>query len=339
MNDRSQSVKISESVSPRVRLSYGVPQGSVLGPSLFSIYSKPLAEIARSHDVSVHLYADDTQLYIPFNPLDLDSVNTKRQKLERCVADMKEWMRWNKLKLNDAKSEFLLLSSKYQKVDLQFNSLCIGDSDVIPSQTARNLGVLFDSNMTMNGFVQKTCQAMYFHLRSISNVRKILSDKTVAIIIHSFVISRLDYCNSLLYNMSSFQLAKLQRAQNSAARILSRTCKRDHISPVLKGLHWLPVRERIEYKILLITWKAMHGFAPSYIYNLISEYVPSRSLRSSGKNLLVAKRTRSSFGDRAFTSVAPCLWNELPAHIRSLQTLDSFKSNLKTVLFSKAYST
>ena len=245
----------------------------------------------------------------------------------------------NKLKLNDAKSEFLIISSKFQKVDLQHHFIRIGDSDVMPTQSARNLGVLFDSNMTMNDFVQKTCQSMYFHLRSISNIRKILSDKTVAIIIHAFVISRLDYCNSLLYNMSSSQIAKLQRAQNSAARILSRTCKRDHISPILKELHWLPVRERTEYKILLMTWKAINGFSPSYIENLIFEYVPTRSLRSSGKNLLVTQRTRSSFGDRAFSAAAPCLWNQLPAYVRSLESLDSFKSNLKTVLFSKAYST
>ena len=162
--------------------------------------------------------------------------------------------------------------------------------------------------------------------------------QTVAMIIHAFVMSRIDYGNSLLFNISSYQLAKLQRAQNSAARILSKTRKRDHITPILEGLHWLHIRERIEYKILLLTWKALHGFAPSYIENLISEYTPSRSLRSSGMNLLVAQRTRSSFGDRAFTAAAPYLWNQLPAQIRSIPTLISFKSNLKTFLFSKAYN-
>ena len=123
----------------------------------------------------------------------------------------------------------------------------------------------------------------------------------------------------------------------SAARVLSRTRKRDHISPVLKGLHWLPVKERIEYKILLITWKAMHGCAPSYISNLLTEYVPSRNLRSSGKNLLVTKRNVSMYGDRSFSSAAPALWNALPTQIRSLETLETFKSNLKTFLFVKAY--
>ena len=288
--------------------------------------------------MNVHLYADDTQLYLPFNPLDPDSVTSNRLKIEACVTEMKAWMLCNKLKLNDAKSEFLIISSKYQKVNLQCQSICIGDLEMLASRTVRNLGVLFDFNMTMNEFVPKTCQSVYFHLRSISSIRKILSDKTVAMIIHAFVMSRIDYGNSLLFNISSYQLAKLQRAQNSAARILSKTRKRDHITPILEGLHWLPIRERIEYKILLLTWKALHGFAPSYIENLISEYMPSRSLRSSGMNLLVAQRTRSSFGDRAFTAAAPYLWNQLPAQIRSIQTLISFKSNLKTFLFSKAYN-
>ena len=212
-------------------------------------------------------YADDTQLYLPFNPLDPDSVTSNRLKIEACVTEMKAWMLCNKLKLNDAKSEFLIISSKYQKVNLQCQSICIGDLEVLASRTVRNLGVLFDFNMTMNEFVQKTCQSVYFHLRSISSIRKILSDKTVAMIIHAFVMSRIDYGNSLLLNISSYQLAKLQRAQNSAARMLSKTRKRDHITPILEGLHWLPIRERIECKILLLTWKALHGFAPSYIEN------------------------------------------------------------------------
>ena len=100
----------------------------------------------------------------------------------------------------------------------------------------------------------------------------------------------------------------------------------------------MPVRDRIEYKILLLTWKALHGCSPSYLVDLISEYTPARSLRSSGQNLLVAGRTKSSYGDRAFMASAPYLWNQLPADIRSIDTLTLFKSKLKAVLFAKAYS-
>ena len=134
-------------------------------------------------------------------------------------------------------------------------------------------------------------------------------------------------------------LSLIQRVQNAAARILSKTSKFTHITPVLKQLHWLPVVERIKFKILLLTWKIIHGFAPHYFDDLISEYVPSRSLRSSGTGMLTPRRVKCSFGEKAFAGFATCvcapvLWNALPSNVRNAKSLESFKSGLKTHLFS-----
>ena len=126
--------------------------------------------------------------------------------------------------------------------------------------------------------------------------------------------------------------------QNAAARMLTRTRKFDHISPVLRNLHWLPIRQRIKYKLLLLTWKALHGMAPPYIQDLLKEYAPTRNLRSSSQHLLDSARTSTSYGDRAFSAVAPALWNALPTDIRESQSIDTFCSKLKTHLFSSAFN-
>jgi len=178
----------------------------------------------------------------------------------------------------------------------------------------------------------------YFNLRNISKVRKILSHDDLERIIHAFVSSRLDYCNSLFTCLSKKELGRLQIVQNSAARLLTRTNRTAHVTPLLKSLHWLPVASRIKFKILVLTFRALHGQAPGYMTGLIQPYTSVRSLRSSGQNLLMVPRTRfKTRGDRSFKAVAPRLWNELPLSLRSLDSVDIFKKQLKTHLFSQAF--
>ena len=157
-------------------------------------------------------------------------------------------------------------------------------------------------------------------------------------LVHAFITARLDYRNSILYGLPKRLIQRLQRIQNTAARLVTRTNRDDHITPVLKGLHWLPVQERIMFKILLLTYKTIHGTAPSYLSELVSSYTPSRSLRSSSTNLLCRRKTKLlQYGGRSFFSAAPKLWNELPDSVRKCESLDVFKSALKKHLFCNAY--
>ena len=277
------------------------------------------------------MYADDTQLYVLFHPSDK---TIALQKLQQCVDDIKTWSVLNKLKFNDSKTEVLCFASRFISSD-PVQTVTIGTSSVSPSVVARNLGVAFDNDLKLTQHVIKICQSAAVAVYKIGQIRKYLDLKTTERLIHAFVTSRLDFCNSLLYGLPQYLIGKLQRVQNSAARLTAG--KRDHVSDILRELHWLPINERIEYKLLLITYKCVHGLAPSYLTDLLKNHVPPRTLRSSSMGLLDPPRQihTSTYGERAFSAAAPKLWNALPTNVRSAKTVDQFKSRLKYFLFTR----
>ena len=259
-------------------------------------------------------------------------------KLQACLKDIKTWMTCNFLLLNSDKTEVIVLGPKHLRDTLSNDIATLDGINLASSSTVRNLGVIFDQDMSFNS-QNKLKKTAFFHLRNIAKIRHILSQNDAEKLVHAFVTSRLDYCNSLLSGCSNKSLKTLQLVQNAAARVLTRTRKRDHISPILASLHWLPIKSRIEFKILLLTYKALNGQTPSYLKELIVPYYPTRSLRSQYAGLLVVPTIfKSRMGGRAFNYQAPLLWNHLPMTVRGADTLSTFKSRLKTFLFDKAYS-
>ena len=233
----------------------------------------------------------------------------------------------------------MLFGPKQHRNTLSNDITTVDGFTLASSSTVRNLGVIFDPDMSFNSHIKQLSRTAFFHLRNIAKIRPILSQKDAEKLVHAFVTSRLDYCNSLLSGCPNKSLKSLQLIQNAAARVLTRTRMREHISPILASLHWLPVRSRIEFKILLLTYKALNGLAPPYLRELIIPYCPIRALRSQDADLLVVPRvSKSRMGARAFSYQAPVLWNQLPTLVREADTLSTFKSRLKTFLFDKAYS-
>ena len=210
MTDRTQSVCVKDAQSDNVPLVYGVPQGSVAGPLLFTLYSAPLQDIITCHGIDNVVYADDTQLYLTFDPEDCDAA---LKKMEACIADVRSWCSSNKLVLNDKKTELLHFSSQFRKATSQ-PTLVIGDSVVSPSSHARNLGVIMDSSLCMGNQVNSVCKSALFAIRKIGQIRQYLDNKTTETLVHAFVTSRLDSVNSLLFGLPQCELMKIQRVQN-----------------------------------------------------------------------------------------------------------------------------
>ena len=334
LSDRKQFISINNCTSSTAPLTHGVPQGSVLGPLLFIIYILPLGQILRQYGLQFHCYADDTQLYISTKTI----TPTTHSTLTACLNHVKSWMKNNFLKLNCNKSEIIIIGPNSLTSSTQDFSLDIDGSIVTPSTRVRNLGIIFDPTLSFLPHVNQITKTAFFHLKNIARLRPSLSFSAAETLIHAFITSRLDYCNGILYGITSKTLNKLQYVQNSAARLLTSTRSRAHITPVLQNLHWLPVKERINFKILLTTYKALHNLAPPYLSDLLEDYEPPRTLRSSDAGLLtVYKAKRRTWGDRAFSVAAPILWNELPKNIRDAPSLPTFKTALKTHLFRIAF--
>ena len=337
LQDRKQFVMIDGTKSEMKELRYGVPQGSVLGPILYLLYTSPIGDIIKRHGLNYHLYAGDTQLYLSFKPTYVEQPGSIA-KIETCVSEIDTWMVCNKLKLNRGKTELLILSARHRLPPL-IDHVDVSGEQIEPSTSARNIGVIFDEHMSLEKHVTSTCKACFFHLRNISRIRVSLSLADTEKLVHAFITSKLDNANSLLYGLPKFLIHRLKYVQNAAARVVTRTRKYDHIKPVLKQLQWLPISQRINYKILLLTYKALNGQAPSYITELLEPYVPTRNLRSSSKNLLKVPPVKlKGYGHRCFSFVAPSLWNSLPNNIRGCGSLSDFKTCIKTYLFNKFYN-
>lgn len=245
----------------------------------------------------------------------------------------------NKLKLNDDKTEVMFISSRYYQKLIKLTDFTIDNIVIQPATSVRNIGVMFDGIMSMESQITSICKSTHYHLRNIGRIRKCITYEACEKLVHALVTSRLDCGNALLYGLPEFQNYRLQKFLHIAARILTLTTLSNHITPILKELQWLPIEKRIEYKIILLTFKSLHALAPQYISELTMPYPTPRPLRSAGANYLAIPQSRTkTYGDRAFSVSAPTFWNGLPDELRECHEIEPFKRHLKTFLFNSAYN-
>ena len=276
-------VRVGDHRSDPQTLSCGVPQGSVLGPVVFNLYTTPLEQIVHRHKLRYHKYADDMQIYGEVDPKSVFDQLRVQSQLESCLAEVRAWMLKNMLKINDEKTEFILFINPQQARFVTEASITLGGAAIKATKTVRNLGVvMMNSHLDASDKVSAIVRSCNHHLRRIARVRQYISDEACKLAVLALVISRLDYCNGLLAGAMEQKYDKLQRIQNLAARLVVRQRVAHgqtlYLMPVLQRLHWLPVRQRVIYKLCLQVFKCLHGTAPSYLLQLLHLHTRDRRL-------------------------------------------------------------
>lgn len=327
LRGRKQSVSVNGSKSEYLNNLFGVPQGSVLGPILFNIYVRSLIAFLEKHGFSIHGYADDHQILKAFR-IEFQFA-TLRYSLPKCLSLVASWMRRYFLKLNAGKSQVIVFTPESQSSGLLVQRVLLDDGSILPISTeAMNLGMLLDSCLTFTPQIDRVIQCCYKLLRDITFIRKFLSRDEIKSLVNSIVVARIDNCNALYTGLSIHNVTRLQRLQNSCARVIYGARRRDHVSGLLKELHWLPVRLRIIFKVLCLIFKCLKGTAPSYLSDILPETRENRFVR--------IPRTKTAYGDHAFCRYGPIYWNALPARLLTCATIDNFKAKLKHYLFSSS---
>ncbi len=250
---------------------------------LVSSWTPPLLHIhyiTGSHHTGtwlLHFNADDTQLYLSFQPDD----PTVAAQISGCLADISAWMKKYHLQLNLEKTELLVFPAT---LTLQHDfTIQLGSSTITPLSSVGNIGVIFDEQLTFKDHIAKTARSCRFALHNIRKIRPFLTEHAAQLLVQALVISKQDYCNALLAGLPTSTIKPLQMIQNAAARLVFNKPKRAHVTPLSISLHWLPVAARIKFKTLTLAYRTTTGSAPTYFHSLMTIYIPSRSLRSASE--------------------------------------------------------
>ena len=331
LQGRTQRVKIGESYSEEETLDFGVAQGSILGPPLFNAYTRSFpGKVKVRVRYTVEGYADDHQLYKQFNLV--LQVEFLSEDIDNCFSFIESWMSEFFLKLNATKTKIMIIAPACIREKIIVNGTFINGKCLRFVDIAKNLGVLFDNELTFEAQINKVVTACFCTIRLLSRIKYFLSSEQLNTLVCSLIFSTLDYCNALYYGLKVETVEKLQRVQNTAARLVLKVNRFDHISTdeMFKKLHWLKIKERIVYKILLIVHKCVNGLAPEELSDM---FQPVKSDRTRKLNV---KYCNGSMGERAISVSGPKLWNALPQEIREETCTEDFKKRLKTFLFKDA---
>ena len=324
---RSQRVKIGNEYSESLEVPCGTPQGSVLGPPLFNINVRSQPKVFQQCEFTTSSFADDSNgrrsfaLKFQFQILKHDVVN--------CMKLIVEWSHDHFMKINPDKTELLLLYPPSLNGEVLIRGILFEDQCIRFSEKVKNVGVYLDKHLNMTKHINSVTSQSYKILKDIGSIRKSLQQDHIERLVHAFISRRLDYCNSLFVNISKENLNKLQKVQNSAARLVLGRRRRESASKALHDLHWLNVESRVLFKIILLVFKVLKGMCSD---NLKLRY-KSFNGRSEDFLKLETPTFRTKYGERTFEWNGSRLWNALPYEVRILEDVEVFKKRVKTILF------
>ena len=231
LSDRFQHIVIAGCKSADSQLAFRVPQGSILRPKMYCMYTNPPGEIIKRHGLKYHSYADDSQVYMKLKRA--DNMDEAVHAMEDCLADISTWIVNNLLKLNQNKTELTVFSSKQSTNKIRKLRLKVGSSYIESASSVRNLGIILDNTLEMEKQVNAICKSGYYQIPCIGSIRPYITNEACTTLVQALVISRFDYGNALLYDISPTLFSLLQRIQNCAARLVMRTRNREQVTLVL----------------------------------------------------------------------------------------------------------
>ena len=329
LSNRQQCVRIGDAVSKVLPLEFGVPQGSILGPVLFTIYVNDLLSVPK-RCLSAS-YVDDCKLYLSFSPAELPaSILALNEDLTR----ISQWCCKNSLLINPDKTKVLTIGVPQLLKKLALFSITLFDKEITPVPVVKDLGVFLDTCLSYNEHITETASKCLFKLYQINRIKHLLDRKTLLLVINSFVFNKLQYCSTVWSNTSSSNIDKLQKVQNFAGRIILGLRKYDYISDGLRSLKWLPIREKLILNDATMMHKCINKLVPDHLADMfkLRSQVHNRQTRSSGA--LNIPLCRLSKGQRSFAFRGAKLWNSLNDNIKSLKCPRNFRRHLANVLLS-----
>ena len=338
LSDRSFKVRYSGTKSEFVDSSVGVPQGSVLGPFLFSLYTGDLERIVLEKKLGFQQYGDDTQIY---GHCSNESTEELQLKVSECVDEIASWMGADCRKLKSERTEVIWFSSRRNLKNIPSYSVRVLESNIFPSKYVRNLGISMKRDLTMSTQISKTIQMCFTSLRQIRSIKGCLTMDSLKKLASALVLSRIDYGNMALVSLPKVATQSIQSIINTTARLITGVRKYDLITPVLKELHWLKIDGRSEYKTALQMYKCLSNEGSAY---LTRDLVPVASLpekqrlrSAKSKDVVPNKHKLKSLGLGRVSVSGPKLWNNLPNSLKSSSSTNSFCRSLKTYLLNKSF--
>ena len=354
LSSRSFSVSVQDCLSETLALLCGVPQGSLLGPVLFLLYIEAIQDIVKPYGLRIKVYADDSQLYVSLVPTDPIGWMRTKADIEECLAKLKKWMVEQWLKCNETKTEFILVGKTSSISKMSFEPVInFGGEDIFPTECSgtdgKTLGILLDHNLTMERQVNNVRKQCGLVLRNLWQLNKCFDVSTKIMLVKQLVISKVDYSNILYCGLPNRILDGLQKVLNSCIRfIYNLHGHQDDYMDYFRQCHILPVTQRLTFKACLIAYKIVSGTAPDYLQDLVPLddcWGASRTTRMTGvldpyrlkHPKMSSINANSKLRRRRISVFLPTVWNDLPFEIRSIPNVDTFKSRLKTHLFTVAF--
>ena len=329
LKNRTFSVKINDKLSSPSDLKYGVPQGSLLGPILYILYTADIEEVVMRNGFQILTYADDCQLYSTFNN---NNITDMENSLRKCLTQVKKWMGTNYLMLNPDKT---LIKVFWHKLPNPTMGKVL-NYDLM--DTIKVLGVDIGDNVKLKSFISKKVQACNMHLRNLYNIRESLDTKTRTLLVTNFILSKIDYCNILLLGCTDKDLRPLRLVINKSLRFIFNVRFRDHITPYYEKAHFLPIRKRIKFKACLLAYKLFYRISPIYLENKIDRYETNLQMQlregaGSRDGYMFDTKGPEDLKCKTLLSKIKVEWNALPLTLRKNESLPAFKAKLKTKLF------